>query len=85
MPKTHLLRRVEEKGEISVYFTNTFDYLDYQEVRRRPPAIPYHSQHNRARQPRGRPAGKEITHNVTLKAEMFSKPMPGQVVLGGKR
>ena len=29
---THLLRRVEEKGEFSAYFTNTVDYLDYQET-----------------------------------------------------
>lgn len=83
--KTHLLRRVEEKGEISVYFTNTFDYLNYQEgdgVR-----LPYRIIHSTT-EPDSREEDlrvKDITHNVTLKAEMFSKPLPGQVVLGGKR
>ncbi len=83
--KTHLLRRVEEKGDISVYFVNTFDYLDYQEIDGA--RMPYHIIHSTT-EPQGLQEDlrvKEITHNVKLQAEMFSKPLPGQVVLGGKR
>jgi hypothetical protein len=82
---THLLRRVEEKGETSAYFTSTIDYLDYQEVDgvRMPYRILYATTepNSRAEDLRIR----KITHNVTLQPEMFSKPTPGQVVLGGKR
>jgi zinc protease len=83
--KTHLLRRVEEKGEISAYFTNTFDYLDYEEVDG--VRMPYRIVHTTT-EPQGHNEDlrfKEIKHNVTLQAELFSKPTPGQVVLGGKR
>jgi len=82
---THLLRRVDEKGEISVYFTNTVEYLDYQDldgVR-----LPFRIIHS-STEPNSRTEDlrvKEITHNVTLRPEIFSKPVPGQVVLGGKR
>ena len=80
---THLLRRVEEKGEISVYFMNTIDYLDYREVDG--VKMPYHIIHTTT-EPQGQGEDlriKEITHNVKLQPEMFSKPLPGQVVLGG--
>jgi hypothetical protein len=83
--KTHLLRRVEEKGIVSVYFINTFDYLDYQDVD--DARMPYHIVHSTT-EPQGRGEDlkiKQITHNVKLQPEMFSKPLPGQVVLGGKR
>jgi hypothetical protein len=82
---THLLRRVEEKGETSVYFTNTVDYLDYKEVDG--VKMPFRILHSTT-EPEGRNEDlriKKITHNVTLQAEMFSKPLAGQVVLGGKR
>lgn len=82
---THLLRRVEEKGEISAYFTNTIDYLDYQEVDG--VRMPYRMLHATT-EPDSHAEDlrvKKITHNLTLQAVMFSKPEPGQVVLGGKR
>ena len=82
---THLLRRVEEKGQISAYFVNTIDYLDYQEVDG--VRLPYHIIHTPT-EPQGHKDDlhvKEINHNVKLRLEMFSKPLPGQVVLGGKR
>lgn len=83
--KTHLLRRVEEKGETSAYFTNTVDFLDYQEVDG--VRMPFHIIHE-STEPGGTSEDlrvKKITHNVALQPEMFSKPMPGQVVLGGQR
>jgi hypothetical protein len=82
---THLLRRVEEKGETSAYFTNTTDYLDYRAVDG--VRMPFRIIHTTT-EPGGRTEDlrvKKITNNVTLQTEMFSKPMPGQVVLGGKR
>ncbi len=82
---THLLRRVEEKGEISVYFTNTIDYFDYKDVDG--VQLPFRMVHSTT-EPEGHSEDlrvKKITHNVTLQAEVFSKPIPGQVVLGGKR
>jgi hypothetical protein len=82
---THLLRRVEEKGETSAYFTNTTDYLDYREVDG--VRLPFRIVHTTT-EPGGHSQDlrvKKITHNVTLQTEMFSKPMPGEVVVGGKR
>jgi hypothetical protein len=82
---THLLRRVEGKGETSVYFTHTVDYLDYKDVDG--VKMPFRIVHTTT-EPEGHNEDlriKKITHNVTLQAEMFSKPLPGQVVLGGKR
>jgi len=82
---THLLRRVEEKGETSAYFVHTIDYLDYQDVDG--VRLPFHIVHTTT-EPQGHNEDfriKKITHNLTLQAEMFSKPLPGQVVLGGKR
>jgi hypothetical protein len=82
---THLLRRVEEKGETSAYFTNTVDYLDYQEVDG--VRMPFRILHTTT-EPGSRSEDlriKKITHNVILQPEIFSKPMPVQVVLGGKR
>jgi hypothetical protein len=83
--KTHLLRRVEEKGIVSAYFVNTVDYLDYQEIDG--VRLPFHIIHTTT-EPSGRTEDfrvKEVTHNVKLQAQMFDKPEPGQVVLGGRR
>jgi hypothetical protein len=82
---THLLRRVEVKGEVSAYFTNTVDYLDYREVDG--VLLPFHILHSTT-EPEGHSEDlriKKIAHNVKLQPEMFDKPIPGQVVLGGKR
>ena len=82
---THLLRRVDEKGETSAYFTDTLDYLDYREVDG--VRLPFRMIHTTT-EPNSRAEDlrvKKITHNVTLPPQIFSKPLPGQVVLGGKR
>ena len=82
---THLLRRVDEKGETSAYFTDTLDYLDYREVDG--VRLPFRMIHTTT-EPNSRAEDlrvKKITHNVTLQPQIFSKPLPGQVVLGGKR
>ncbi len=82
---THLLRRVEEKGESSVYFVNTLDYTDYQDVDG--VRVPYRIVH-KTTAPEVKAEDfkvKEITQNLELREEMFTKPLPGKVVLGGKR
>jgi hypothetical protein len=82
---SHLLRRVEENGEISAYFTNTVDYLEYQEVDS--VRLPFHIVHTTS-EPGGHGEDlrvKKITHNLPLQSEIFNKPQPVQVVMGGKR
>jgi len=82
---THLLRRVEEQGETSAYFKNTVDYLDYKEVDG--VHLPFHIVHGTT-EPGGHGEDlriKKITHNEPLQPEIFSKPLPAQVVMGGKR
>jgi hypothetical protein len=82
---THLLRLVSENGEVSAYFKNIVEYLDYREVDG--VRLPFRILHATTE-----PGGvsedlrvKKITHNVQLQPEIFSKPQAGQVVMGGKR
>jgi len=82
---THLLRRVDEQGETSAYFKNTVDYLDYEEVDG--VRLPFHIVHT-TNEPGGHGEDlriKKIAHNVPLQPEIFSKPLPARVVMGGKR
>jgi hypothetical protein len=82
---THLLRLVDENGEVSAYFKNTVEYLDYQEVDG--VRLPFRILHTTT-EPGGASEDlriKKITHNVALQPEIFSKPQAGQVVMGGKR
>jgi hypothetical protein len=82
---THLLRRVEGNGEVSAYFTNTVEFLDYKDVDG--VKLPFHILHSTT-EPGGESTDlriKTITHNIHLQPEMFSKPIPGQAVMGGKR
>ena len=81
----HLLRFVNESGEVSAYFKNTVEYLDYQEVDG--VRLPFRILHTTS-QPGGASEDlriKKITHNVPLQPEIFSTPQAGQVVMGGKR
>jgi len=82
---THLLRLVDENGEVSAYFKNTVEFLDYQEVDG--VRLPFRILHSTT-EPGGASEDlriKKITHNVQLQPEIFSKPQAGQVVMGGKR
>jgi hypothetical protein len=82
---THLLRRVAEQGETSAYFRNTVDYLDYRQVDG--VRLPFRIVHSTT-EPGGQGEDlrvKKIAHNVELQPEIFSKPLPAQVVMGGKR
>jgi hypothetical protein len=83
--RSHLLRRVDESGEVSAYFENRVDYLDYREVDG--VRLPFRILHTTT-EPGGASEDlriKTITHNMALQPEMFSKPQAGQVVMGGRR
>ncbi len=82
---THLLRFVDESGEVSAYFKNKVEYLDYQEVDG--VRLPFRILHTTT-QPGGASEDlkiKKITHNVHLQPEIFSTPQAGHVVMGGRR
>jgi hypothetical protein len=82
---THLLRFVDERGEVSAYFKNTVEYLDYREVDG--VKLPFRILHT-STEPGVDSEDlriKKITHNLALQPEIFSKPQAGQVVMGGKR
>jgi hypothetical protein len=82
---THLLRFVDESGEVSAYFKNTVEYLDYQEVDG--VRLPFRILHTTT-EPGGASEDlriKKITHNVPLQPQIFSTPLAGHTVMGGKR
>ncbi len=82
---THLLRLVDENGEVSAYFKNKVEFLDYQEVDG--VRLPFRILHTTT-EPGGASEDlriKKITHNLQLQPEIFSKPLAGQMVMGGKR
>ena len=83
--QTHLLRRVEEAGEVSAYYKNTTDFLNYKKVDNI--QFPFRILHATTT-----PGGSSedfrvihVTHNVPIRPEMFGKPTGGPVILGGKR
>ena len=82
---THLLARVEETGEVSAYFKNVTDFLDYHEIDGI--KLPFRIVHN-STEPGAKTEDLRISkviQNVPLKPGLFSKPAGGGVVLGGKR
>lgn len=82
---THLLARIEETGEISAYFKNVTDFMDYQEIDGI--KLPFRIVHN-STEPGAKTEDVRISkviQNAPLKPGLFSKPAEGAVVLGGKR
>ncbi len=82
---THLLARVEETGETSAYFKQITDYLNYQEIDG--VKLPFRIVHT-STEPGIKAEDLRISkvmQNVPLKSNLFSKPVAGAVVLGGKR
>lgn len=83
--QTHLLTRIEEFGETSAYYKHITDLSDYQEVDGI--KFPFRIVHT-SNEP-GDKAEKisvsKVSQNVDLRADLFSKPNLGSVVLGGKR
>jgi len=83
--QTHLLCRVEESGEVSAYYKNTADFMDYQKVDS--VLFPFRIVHSSTSP--GEPQEDfrviQVTHNVKLRPEVFEKPQGGAVIFGGKR
>ncbi len=82
---THLLARLEEKGETSAYFVQIVWFEDYRSVDG--VQFPYRITHKTS--DKGGPSEefrvKSIEDNLELDAEIFSKPQSTKVVFGGKR
>ncbi len=82
---THLLVRIDEKGETSAYFNYVTDFGDYQEVDgvKFPFRIVHDSTEPGARDNEFRIS--KVMQNVPLRPDLFNKPSLGSVVLGGRR
>lgn len=82
---THLLARLEEKGETSAYFTQTVWFEDYKPIDG--VQFPYRITHKTS--DKGGPSEefkvKSIEDNIQLIPEIFSKPQSTNLVFGGKR
>jgi hypothetical protein len=83
--RTHLLTRIEEKGESSAYFEVTVEFLDYKPVDG--VLFPFNIVHRTT--DKGA-AGedfhvKSVKNNLELDAEIFSKPQASVIISGGKR
>lgn len=83
--QTHLLCKVEETGEVSAYYKNTAEFMDYKKVDN--VLFPFRIVHS-STAPGG---GKEdlriskVTNNVHITPGVFSRPQAGAATLGGKR
>ena len=83
--QTHLLARIDEKGDSSAYFTQTVWFDDYKPV----DAIQFPFRITHKTSDKGAASEdfrvKSVKNNVTLNAEIFSKPESTNLVFGGKR
>jgi hypothetical protein len=82
---SHLLFKIEETGETSAYFKTSTEFMNYQQVDG--VQFPFRIKHSTT-EPGGESedfrVGKVID-NVDLKPQIFSKPLGGTVIFGGKR
>ncbi|HEY3938019.1 MAG TPA: hypothetical protein VGL97_11345 [Bryobacteraceae bacterium] len=82
---SHLLSNVEETGETSAYFTTSTEFTDYRPVDG--VQFPFRIKHSTT-EPGGESEDFRVTKvidNVDLKPQVFSKPLGGTVIFGGKR
>ncbi len=83
--KTHLLARIDEKGETSAYFTQTVWFEDYKTF----DGVQFPCLITHKTSDKGGPSEefkvKTIESNPPIDAEIFSKPQSTKLVLGGKR
>ena len=83
--ESHLLVRVEEKGEVSAYFKTVTDFEDYQTVDGI--KLPFRITHS-SDEPGAQSQViqiSEVRQNVPIRPEIFAKPNAATVTLGGKR
>ncbi len=83
--KTHLLARIDEKGETSAYFVQTVWFEDYKPFS----GVQFPCRITHQTSDKGGPYEefkvKAIETNVAIDSEIFSKPQSTKLVLGGKR
>jgi hypothetical protein len=83
--KTHLLARLDEKGDTSAYFTQTVWFEDYKPVDG--VLFPFRITHKTT--DKGMPTEdfrvKKMEQNIDINPEIFSKPQSTNLVFGGKR
>jgi hypothetical protein len=82
---THLLVHIEETGETSAYYKHVTDFDDYKD--QDGIKFPFRISHES-----NEPGGdleevriSEVKQNIPLQPQIFSRPLGGSVVLGGKR
>jgi hypothetical protein len=83
--RTHLLARIEQKGETSAYFTTTIQFLDYKQVNG--VQFPFNIVH-RTTDKGGSGEDfhiKNVRNNLELDPVIFSKPQAAVIISGGKR
>ncbi len=83
--QTHLLARIDEKGDTSAYFTQVTWFEDYKPIDgiMFPRLITHKTSDKSGSKEEFRI--KSIEDNIVLDAEVFSKPQSTKLVLGGKR
>jgi hypothetical protein len=83
--KTHLLARMDEKGETSAYFTQVTWFENYKPIDgiMFPRLITHKTSDKSGSKEEFRV--KSIEDNIPLDAEIFSKPQSTKLVFGGKR
>jgi hypothetical protein len=82
---THLLLRLDEKGDTSAYSTHIVWFEDYKPVEG--VQFPFRITHKTSddRDPSEEFRVKSVENNVPVDAESFSKPQSTKLVFGGKR
>ncbi len=82
---THLLARINEKGDTSAYFVHVIWFEDYKPVDG--VMFPYLITHKTSDKggPKEEFRIRSIETNIPLDAEIFSKPQSTKLVFGGKR
>jgi hypothetical protein len=83
--QTHLLAQIDEFGETSAYYMHTTLFSDYK--RAGAVALPFRIVHktNEPGVSERDVRVSDIEQNIPLAASLFTKPVSGAVVLGGKR
>ncbi len=83
--QTHLLARIDEKGDTSAYFTQVIWFEDYKPVDG--VMFPFKISHSTTDKggPKEEFRIKSVENNIPLDPEIFSKPQSTKLVFGGKR
>jgi len=83
--ETHLLVKIEETGEVSAYYKNTTEFMDYKQTDGT--QFPFRIVHTTTAPGSDKEDFRigKVVNNVSLKPAIFSKPESSATVFGGKR